>query len=115
MAPIVENGAGMASHLPVRLFPLGRRPCLQQIPKTFYLDKIHPPIQESPAGELPWFRRADARRSGKRRNHRNNNGMAAMQVKLGDILACRRMRPWKPQHQSLIEEIASFRIGDGAQ
>ena len=71
--------------------------------------KVEPAILEGAPGELAGLGRAQAVEPAERVEHRGNHGAAAVQMKLGDVLAGETGGGRKPQHQGIVERFAATR------
>ncbi len=92
------------------LTALRRRLGVDQVGKTFDGGEIELAVLESAAGELAGFRRAQAFDARKRRERAGDHRAAAVQLKLGDILAGLARRRRKKKRERLVDDFAALRV-----
>jgi hypothetical protein len=76
-----------------------------EISQPFHLDEIKLAVLESSAGELTLDRHPNTRSIAKRVKQRRQHGSAAVDLQLANILAGKRIRSRKKQHQAAINRL----------
>ena len=97
----------LAQRLPPLRFGLGRG----EIGDRLCLGQVKLAIFKGAAGEFTGFSQAQAK-PPERRHNRGQDGTAAMQMQLGDVLAGEAGRRRKPQHQRLVEGLTTLGIDE---
>jgi hypothetical protein len=102
----VVIAAARALHLLHSLHALGFGFGGDQIGQAFGFQQIHLAVHEGAAGEFARLGHAQARQPGQQRQHIADDGKAAMQMQLGDVLAGEAVRGRKIQGEAAIDDVA---------
>jgi hypothetical protein len=76
-----------------------------QVRQTLHSGEIKLSVLKGSSREFPRFCGTEALDSAKRREHRCHDRMPPVELKLCHILPSFASRPWKPQHQSIIDRL----------
>ena len=111
MPPGVVAFLERAAHLPQGLARLGGGFRRHQVGQGFGLGQIHFVVLEGTPGELSRLGGPQAGDAAqKRQAELSINSAAAVEMKLGHILAGETVRRRKPQHQSVVHNFRAFRM-----
>ena len=114
-APAVELPRKPAAERIERLAPLAVRLGVDQLGQALDRRQVHAPGIEGAPGELAGLCRAQAALAHQRRLHRVHHDRRAVQVQFGRILAGEARRARKPDRKPPVQQLAAFRVADGAQ
>ena len=99
--------ADQALELPVRLAALRRCFRCDQVGQAFHGRQVKAAILERTAGELAGLSQPEALDPAQRLKHRGDNGMPAMELQLGHVLAGLAARRRKPECEPLVDDFAA--------
>ena len=102
---VAEQAAHLLERLPALRLGLG----VDQVGQRLDLGEVELAVLEGAPGELARLRQPQPRDPAERRQHRRDHGAAAMQLKLGHVLAGLAARAGKPERQRLVDRLAGWR------
>ena len=111
---LLNVGFAMLFGLPQGLAPLRRRLGRDQVGDALRGREVQLAVQEGAAGELPRLGRAGAGGDQGLR-HAGDHRRPAVQVQFRRILAGVAARPGEPEHQGVVQHLATLRVAQAAQ
>ena len=102
LGAVAEQAAHLLERLPALRLGLGA----DQVGERLDLGEVELAVLEGAARELAGLRHPQARDPAERRQRGGDHGAAAVELKLGHVLAGLAARPGKPQHQRLVDRLA---------
>src|SRR5581483_4194477 len=111
VAPILIKAPQRALELAQRLAALRRGLGADQIREPLGRGEVELAVLESAARELARLGEAQARQVSKRLEERCDDGAAAMELELGDVLAGEALGTGEEEREAIIDDLARARIG----
>jgi hypothetical protein len=96
------------------LLLLAARLCVDQVIEGFCLQQIHPPVQVGPPRKLPRSRHSQSSDLAQGSKDRLDNGDAAVQVVLHQVLPRKSIWSLKVEHKSLVQQGPALWIDQAA-
>ena len=102
LGAVAEQAAHLLERLPALRLGLGA----DQVGERLDLGEVELAVLEGAAGELAGLRQPQALDPAERRQHRGDHRAAAVELKLGHVLAGLAARAGKPERQRLVDRLA---------